>query len=297
MRREDLADLPAFLMVAEERSFTRAAAKLGISQSSLSGSIQRLEARLGVRLLTRTTRSVSLTDAGARLLTNLTPAFEQIESELTGVREFRDKPSGNIRITTSEHAAETVLWPVLRRVLGDYPDITVEVSSDMGLRDIVADRFDAGIRLGEQIAKDMIAVQIGPDVRMAVVASPEYVERRGRPMKPQDLTAHDCINLRFPTLGGLYAWEFEKDGRELNVRVEGRLTFNGSQPILRAALAGFGLAFVLEDYVHDHLAQGRLVRVLDDWCPPFPGYHLYYPSRRQHSPAFALLVEALRYRP
>jgi DNA-binding transcriptional LysR family regulator len=296
MRREELAGLSAFLVVAEERSFTRAAARLGTSQSSLSQTVRRLEARLGVRLLTRTTRSVSPTDAGLRLLERLRPAFDQIDDELDALGEFRGTPAGALRITTSNHAAETILWPTLRRLLPDYPDIAVELSVDTGLRDIVADRFDAGVRLGEQIAKDMIAVRIGPDLRMAAVAAPDYLSRHPAPMTPLDLTQHRCINLRFPTLGGLYAWEFEKDGRELNVRVEGQLVLNESGRILSAALDGFGIAYLFEDYVLDHLAEGRLVRVLADWCAPFAGYHLYYPSRRQLSPAFSVLIEALRYK-
>lgn len=296
MRREQLADLNAFLMVAEEQSFTRAAAKLGTSQSSLSHTIRRLEARLGVRLLTRTTRSVAPTEAGERLLTTLRPALESIGAELASLSELRDKPAGTIRITTSEHAANTVLWPTLEKLLRRYPDIRVELSIDSGLRDIVAERFDAGVRLGEALAQDMIAVKIGPDQRMVVVASPAYLKTRKAPRTPQDLASHRCINLRFQTAGGLYAWEFEKGGRELRARVDGQLTFNNVDMIIRAAIAGYGLAFVFEDQVEAHIARGRLVRVLDDWCPPFSGYHLYYPSRRQPSAAFALLVDALRYR-
>lgn len=296
MRREDLGDLTVFIAVAEERSFTRAAARLGASQSALSQTVRRLETRLGVRLLTRTTRSVSPTDAGLRLLERLTPAFDQIGAEVDALSELRDKPAGLVRITTSQHAADTLLWPTIRHLLPAYPDIAVELSIDAGLRDIAADRFDAGVRLGEQVAKDMVAVRIGPDLRMAVVGSPEYFARRSRPTTPQDLTAHDCINLRFPTLGGLYAWDFEKDGRELHVRVEGRLTLNDGDLILAAALDSFGLAFLLEGRVHEALVEGRLERVLDDWCPSFAGYHLYYPSRRQLSPALAVLVDALRRR-
>ncbi|QUD86796.1 LysR family transcriptional regulator [Phenylobacterium montanum] len=296
MRREDLGDLTTFLVVAEERSFTRAAARLGSSQSAVSQTVRRLETRLGLSLLTRTTRSVAPTLAGERLLANLRPAFDEIGSQLAAVTELRDKPAGPVRITTSQHAAETVLWPVLERLLPDYPDVNVELSVDTGFRDIVADRFDAGVRLGEQVDKDMIAVRIGPDLRMAVVGAPAYFERHERPHTPHDLTGHDCINLRFPTLGGLYAWEFEKEGRELHVRVEGQLIFNETRLILKAACAGLGLAFVLEDHVKDPLTDGRLARVLEDWCPPFSGYHLYYASRRQPTPAFALLVEALRFR-
>ena len=296
MRREELVDLNAFLTVAEERSFTRAAAKLGTSQSALSYTIRRLETRLGVRLLTRTTRSVAPTEAGERLLRTLGPALDTIGAELASLSELREKPAGTIRITTSEHAAETILWPVLEKLLPEYPDIKVELNFDHGLTDIVTERFDAGVRLGEQVAKDMIAVRIGPDLRMAVVGAPSYFARRPKPQTPQDLAEHTCINIRLPTLGGFYAWEFEKDGRALNVRVEGQLVFNNVPMILKAARAGFGLAFVLEDRVEAYLAEGSLVRVLADWCPPFSGYHLYYPSRRQPSPAFALLVDALRYR-
>jgi DNA-binding transcriptional LysR family regulator len=282
--------------VAEERSFTRAAARLGSSQSAVSQTVRRLEASLGLRLLTRTTRSVAPTLAGERLLANLRPAFDEIDAQLAAVTELRDKPAGAVRITTSQHAADAVLWPVLERLLPNYPDVSVELSVDTGLRDIVADRFDAGVRLGEQVNKDMIAVRIGPDMRMAVVGAPRYFDGREPPRTPHDLTGHRCINLRFPTLGGLYTWEFEKDGRDLHVRVGGQLTFNETRLIRKAACAGLGLAFILEDHVEAHLADGRLVRVLDDWCPPFSGYHLYYPSRRQLAPAFSLLVEALRFR-
>ena len=297
MRREELADLNAFAAVAEERSFTRAAAQLGTSQSALSFTLRRLEERLGVRLLTRTTRSVAATEAGERLLRTLRPALEQIGAELAALSELREKPAGNIRITAGEHSAEAVLWPTLATFVPEYPDIKVEVIVDYGLTDIVAERYDAGVRLGEQVAKDMIAVRIGPDFRMVVVGAPSYFERRPRPKTPQDLTAHDCINLRLPTYGGLFPWEFEKRGRELKVRVEGPLVFNNLALRLNAALAGLGLAYVPEDRVLTYLADGRLVRVLDDWCAPFSGYHLYYPSRRQPTPAFALLVDALRYRP
>ncbi|TGQ34618.1 LysR family transcriptional regulator [Mesorhizobium sp. M00.F.Ca.ET.216.01.1.1] len=296
MPRANVNDLIAFLAVAKERSFTRAAAKLGVSQSALSHTVRGLEERLGLRLLTRTTRSVAPTEAGERLLQTLGPRFEEIESELAALSELRDKPAGTIRITAGEHAADAVLWPALAKLLPGYPDIKVEIIVDYGLTDIVAERYDAGVRLGEQVAKDMIAVRIGPDMRMAVVGAPAYFARRKRPQAPQDLTAHDCINIRLPTYGGLYAWEFEKTGRELKVRVEGQFVFNNSSLRLNAALAGFGLAYLPEDQVRAHLTDGRLVRVLADWCPPFPGYHLYYPSRRQQSPAFALLVDALRYR-
>jgi len=296
MPRESFNDLLAFVAVARERSFTRAAAKLGVSQSALSHTIRGLEERLGLRLLTRTTRSVSPTEVGERLLQTVGPRFEEIEAELAALSELREKPAGTIRITATEHAAHTILWPKLAKVLPQYPDLKVEIIIEQGLTDIVAGRFDAGVRLGEQVAKDMIAVRIGPDARMAVVGAPSYFERRPIPKRPQDLIAHDCINLRLPTFGGLYAWEFEKGRRELKVRVEGQLVFNATAQMISAALAGFGLAYVPEDLAQPHLVKGRLKRVLEDWCPPFSGYHLYYPSRRQLTPAFALLVEALRYR-
>jgi DNA-binding transcriptional LysR family regulator len=296
MRREELVDLSAFLTVAEEQSFTRAAAKLGTSQSALSYTIRRLETRLGVRLLTRTTRRVAATQAGERLLKTLGPALDDIAAELSSLRELRDKPAGTIRITASEHAANSVLWPALQKLLPDYPDVHVELTIDGGLTDIVAERFDAGVRLGESVAKDMVAVRIGPDMRMAVVGAPAYFAQHAKPRTPQDLASHQCINLRLPTAGGLYAWELGKGGRELRVRVEGQLVFNNAPMIMLAAMGGFGLGCVLEDQAKAHIADGRLVRVLGDWCPPFAGYHLYYPSRRQPSAAFALLVDALRYR-
>ena len=295
MRREQLTDLNAFLTVAEEGSFTRAAAVLRTSQSSLSHTIRRLETRLGVRLLARTTRSLSPTEAGERLLATLRPALDQIAGGIAELNELRDKPSGTIRITSTEHAARHVLWPVIQPYLAQYPDVAIEISVDSGLVDIVAERFDAGIRLGESIAKDMIAVRIGPDLRMAAFASPDYLARRGIPRTPDELAQHDCINLRFHTQGGLYAWEFEKDGRALNVRVDGRLTLNNVQMIFDAACAGMGMAFLMDEMVRPLLESGELVRVLDDWCPSFSGYHLYYPSRRQPSAAFVHLVNALRY--
>jgi DNA-binding transcriptional LysR family regulator len=296
MQRGKLDDLLAFVAVGRERSFTKAAAKLGVSQSALSHTIRELEARLGVRLLTRTTRSVSPTEAGERLLRNVGPRFEEIEAELAAISELREKPAGTIRITATDYAADTILWPKLTKFLRQYPDIKVEITIDYGLTDIVAQRFDAGVRGGEQVAKDMIAVRIGPDLRMAVVGAPSYFKKRSEPKTPQELIGHDCINLRLPTHGGVYAWEFEKGARELKVRVEGQLVFNGTFQMLNAALAGFGLAYVPEDLAHPHLAKGRLKRVLADWCPPYAGFHLYYPSRRQSSAAFALLVDALRYR-
>ena len=293
--RNELGDLLAFQAVAEERSFTRAAARLAISQSALSHTVKRLEARLGLRLLTRTTRSVAATEAGERLMETLRPAFNDIYARLSALTALREKPAGTIRITSVEHAAEAVLLPVLTKLLPRYPDITVELNVNYGLTDIVNERFDAGVRLGEQIAKDMIAVPIGPPMRMAVVGAPSYFARRGIPKLPRDLADHACINLRLPTLGGLYAWEFEKGARKLNVRVEGQLVFNSPSLIVKAALAGMGLASLPSHNVEAEIAKGRLKRVLADWCPPFPGYHLYYPGRRQQSPAFRLLVEALRF--
>ncbi|MDE1146578.1 MAG: LysR family transcriptional regulator [Azospirillaceae bacterium] len=294
MRQGNLDDLRALISVGQERSFTKAAAKLGISQSALSQTIRQLEARLGVRLLTRTTRSVSLTEAGERLVGTAAPRIEEIEAELEALGGLREKPAGTIRITAGDHAIQSALWPKLRKFLANYPDIKVEIAIDYGLTDIAAERYDAGVRWGEQVAKDMIAVRIGPDVRFAVVAAPSYFAGRPVPETPQDLVGHNCINLRFPTYGGLYAWEFEKDGRELKVRVEGQLVFNGVFQVLDAALDGFGLAYVPEDLAQPYLADGRLGRVLEEWCPPWAGYHLYYPHRRQASPAFALMVEALR---
>ena len=296
MPRQNVNDLVAFLAVARARSFTRAAAKLGISPSALSHTIRGLEERLGIRLLTRTTRSVAPTTAGERLLGTVGPRIDEIDAELAALSDLRDNPAGTVRFTADEHAAETILWPALEGILLDYPDIHVEIVIDNGLSDIVAERYDAGVRLGEVVARDMIAVPVGPDMRMAVVGAPSYFAGRPKPRKPQDLTAHSCINLRLPTHGGLYVWEFEKDGRELRVRVDGQLVFNGIGLSLKAALAGFGLAYLPEDQVRPCLAGGRLVRVLGAWCPPFPGYHLYYPSRRQPTAAFAVLVDALRYR-
>jgi DNA-binding transcriptional LysR family regulator len=294
--KENLNDLAAFVSVAREGSFTRAAAQLGISQSALSQTIRGLEERLGLRLFNRTTRRVAPTDAGERMLAAIGPRLEGIEADIAALSELRDKPAGNIRITASEHAADSILLPKLITLIADYPDIKVEINTDYRMIDIVEQRFDAGVRLGEYIAKDMIAVRIGPDVRMAVVAAPSYFARYPVPKKPQDLTDQDCINVRLPTHGGLLPWDFKKGTRELNVRVEGTLIFNGFPQILKAALSGMGLAFTLEEVVQEHIAEGRLIRVLEDWCSVFPGYHLYYPSRRQPSPAFGLIVEALRYR-
>lgn len=294
--RDNINDLIALVAVSRERSFTRAAAQLGLSQSALSHAIRGLEARMGIRLLTRTTRSVAPTEAGESLLAAVGPRLEEIEQAIAATKELRKKPAGTIRITAGEHAAETVLWPKLVKFLPKYADVKVEISVDYGLTDIVTQRYDAGVRLGEQVAKDMIAARIGPDMRMAVVGAPAYLARRAPPEVPQDLIAHNCINLRLPTYGGLYAWEFERGGRELHVRVDGQLVFNTMKQRLDAALAGLGLTYVPEDMILQHVARGRLKRVLEDWCLPFPGYHLYYPSRRQLSPAFNLLVDALRYR-
>jgi DNA-binding transcriptional LysR family regulator len=295
MARTDLNDITAFLAIAREGSFTRAAARLGVSPSALSQTIRNLEARMGLRLLTRTTRSIAPTEAGERLIQTVGPRLEEVEAELAALTALRDKPAGTVRISAGEHPADLILWPAIQKLLPQYPDITVEIIIDNGLTDIVAERLDAGVRLGEQVAKDMVAVRIGPDLRMAVVGAPAYFDGRKRPRTPQDLTEHSCINLRLPTAGGLYAWEFEKGDRELRVRVEGQLVFNTATLAVKAALAGAGLAFAPEDRVRDHVSEGRLIRVLADWCPPFPGFHLYYPSRRQPTPAFAVLVNALRY--
>ncbi|MBW6421502.1 LysR family transcriptional regulator [Rhizobium sp. XQZ8] len=294
--RDHLNDLTAFMVVARERSFTRAAAQLGLSQSRLSQTIRNLEDRLGVRLLTRTTRSVKPTEAGEHLLRTIGPRLEEIETELSALHTFGAKPSGTVRISTTESAAAAALWPTLQKVLPDYPDIRVEIIIDYGLTDIVASGIDAGVRPGEMVAQDMIAVPIGPDLRMAVVGSPEYFAVYKPPKAPQDLTAHCCINLRLPTYGGLYAWEFEKNGHDLRVRVDGQLVVGTAAASLTAALAGLGLAYLPEDAVREHLQSGKLVRVLDDWCEPFSGYHLYYPSRRHQSAAFSILIDALRYR-
>lgn len=295
MLKENLNDLLSFMVVARERSFTRAAAQLGVSQSALSHAMRNLEARLEVRLLTRTTRSVAPTEAGEQLFMRLSPHLVEIEQELTALRDTRDKPAGNIRLTAGEHAMSAVLWPVLKPFLAQYPDISIEVTVDDGLTDIVDGRFDAGVRLGDQVAKDMIAVRIAPDMRMAVVGSADYLQRFGVPETPEQLEQHRCINMRLPTRGGLYAWEFERDGRELRVRVDGQLILNGLPQRIDAAENGLGLAYVPEDAALDALAKGRLVRVLEAWCPAFTGYHLYYPSRRQHTTAFALLIAALRH--
>ena len=296
MRKGDFSDLAAFIAVAEAGSFTRAAAKLGLSQAALSYAVRSVEERLGVRLIARTTRSLSLTDAGEKLLRSLRPAFDHIDNEIAALAAVRDKPAGTIRITSFRHAARTVLWPALVKLMPDYPDISFEVDINEGLTDIVAGRFDAGIRVGEQVEKDMIAMRISPDIRMAVVGSPSYFAGRKRPETPRDLSEHACVSYRQTASGGLYAWEFEREGAELSVRVNGPLVINDSEMLENAALDGLGLVFTFESQVAEHVAEGRLIRVLEDWCPPFSGYHLYYPSRRQHSPAFALLLEALRYK-
>ncbi|MFZ5704730.1 MAG: LysR family transcriptional regulator [Pseudomonadota bacterium] len=295
MQREDLSDLFAFRQVARERSFTRAAAVLGTSQSALSHLVRRLESRLGVRLLTRSTRSVSLTEAGEKLLGVIDPAMADIDAGLNALSEWRDKPAGTVRITASELPAETILWPALSPLLKAYPDIHVEIDVNDTLKDIVAHRYDAGVRFGDQVAQDMVSVRIGPDSRFVVIGAPTYFAAHGIPEAPQDLGRHQCINLRLPTFGNLYAWEMERDGRAINMRVEGRLVFNKLSLAIDAALDGFGLAFVPLDLVETHIAEGRLETALDAWNPPFTGYHLYYPSRRQQSPAFALVVQALRY--
>lgn len=296
MRRGEMSDLTAFAVVAEERNFTRAAARLGMTQSALSQIMRRLEAHLGLRLLTRTTRSVAPTQAGEQLLETLVPALGALDAKLAELTDLREKPAGLIRITSVEHATRTVLYPALARLLPDYPDIKVEIVSDYGLADIVADRFDAGVRLGEDIDKDMIAVRIAPDLQYAIVGAPAYLERSARPMVPQDLVRHQCINLRVSAERGFYVWYLEKDDRALRVRVDGQLAFNSIHMLVQAALDGFGLAHLPLDQVAQHLACGRLIRVLEDWSRPLPGYHLYYPSRRQPTAAFAMLVSALRYR-
>lgn len=295
MRGDNLNDYLAFIAVAREGSFTRAAAGLGVSQSALSYTVRTLEERLEVRLLTRTTRSVSLTEAGERLLNRIGPHFDEIEIEIAGLSAMRDKPVGTIRITSVEHATETVLWPKLAPLLCENPGINIEIISEYALKDIVAERYDAGVRLGEQVDKDMISVPIDRDFRFAVVGSPGYLQRHGTPVTPKDLTDHSCLKLRLPTHGGFYAWEFYQGKHELKVRIEGRAAFNSVQMMRVAALDGLGLAYVPQDLVAADLLDGRLVQVLADWSPPRPAYHLYYPSRRQHSPAFALVLEALRY--
>jgi DNA-binding transcriptional LysR family regulator len=296
MQRGNLDDLRALFAVGRERSFTKAAAKLGVSQSALSMTIRQLEARLGVRLVTRTTRSVALSEAGERLLRTVEPRLEEIDAELASIAELREKPAGTIRITATEYAIQSVLVPKLARLLREYPDIKAEMIVDFGLRDIVAEGYDAGVRSGEQVAKDMIAVRIGPDLRMAVVGAPSYFRNRPEPKNPRDLIGHNCINLRLPKHDNVYAWEFDENGRDLRVRVEGQLTFNATSQQINAALAGLGLVYAPEGMLQPHIAKGRLRRVLDNWCQPYPGYHLFYPSRRHSSAAFSLVVDALRHR-
>lgn len=296
MKRDELGDLIAFLVVSEERSFTRAAARLSTSQSSLSHTVRRLEERMGVRLLIRTTRNVAPTEAGEQLAETLRPAFNEIDAKVSAISALRQRPAGLIRITTSRHAAQTILMPTVKQLMKNYPEVSIELSVDQRLTDLVAERYDAGVRLGEQVEKDMVAVKIGPDLRMAVVGSQKYFKTHPKPQTAHDLTKHVCINLRLPTLGGIYAWELEKDGRAVNVRVDGQFTCNDVSMIIDAALDGQGLACLPDDQFDSLIDDGQLVRVLEDWCPPFPGYHLYYPSRRQISPAFSLLVDALRFR-
>lgn len=296
MSRRDTGDLIAFLAVARERSFTRAAASLGVSPSALSHTMRGLEERLGLPLLTRTTRSVAPTEAGERLLQTVAPHFDGIEEALASLTALREKPAGALRLVAGDHAAETILWPAVLKLRRAYPDITAEIDVDNGLTDIVGGRYHAGVRLGERVDKDMIAVRISPDLRMALVGAPSYFASRPKPRQPKDLTDHACINLRLPTSGGFYVWEFEKGGKETKVRADGPLVFNASRLVVEAALSGCGLAFVLEDRVKAHIRNGDLIRALADWCPPFSGYYLYYPRRRQSTPAFSLLVEALRHR-
>jgi DNA-binding transcriptional LysR family regulator len=296
MAGRNFNDLQAFLLVARSRSFTKAAAQLGVSPSALSHSMRGLEERLGIRLLTRTTRSVSPTEAGERLLHTVGPRFEEVEQELAALNELRQKPAGTIRITAGDHATVTVLWPRLSKVLAEYPDIKIEINMEGGLVDLAAQRFDAGVRLGEQVSKDMVSVRIGPDLRFAVVGTKAYFAKRGIPKKPQDLVGHSCINLRLPTHGGLWAWEFERNRREMKVRVDGQVTLNNIFQVRDAALDGFGLAYIPEDLARPYISKGQLVWVLDEWSPPWSGYHLYYPSRRQSSLAFTAMIEALRFR-
>src|SRR6185437_13033129 len=292
MRREELGDLMNLIAVVEEGGFTRAAGKLGVSQSALSHAIRRLEERTGVRLLARTTRSVALTQAGERLIETIRPAFAEIAGGLDALARSRDRPSGSLRISSSEHAARTLLWPAANRIVAEYPEVSIEIAVESAFTDIVAERFDAGVRLGESLAKDMIAVRIGPKLRMAAVASLGYLAARGAPETPHDLARHACVNLRLAGSWAVYAWEFSKGGRNLRVRVDGQLTFNRGWAMLAAARAGRGIAFLTEDQAAADLAEGALSRVLEDWCEPFEGYHLYFPSRRQQSPALALLTEA-----
>lgn len=294
--RENYSDILAFIAVAREKSFTRAAAKLGVSQSALSHSMRSLESRLGIRLLTRTTRNVSTTEAGERILNRIAPRFEDIDTELECLSELRDKPAGLIRISSSDHAAKSIIWPKITPLLVEYPDIRIEVNVDNGFTNIVSGRFDAGVRLGEAVEKDMIAVKIGPECRMAVAGTPEYFEKHGRPEQPEDLLKHDCIAMRMISSGGVYEWELDNGEREVNVKTRGQVICNNTYLIRQAALDGFGLAFLPEDMFAGDFEAGKLERVLEDWCMPFPGYHLYYPNRNNHSPAFTAVVDALRHR-
>jgi DNA-binding transcriptional LysR family regulator len=296
MARENINDILVFLAVARERSFTRAAGKLGMTQSALSHIIRGLEERLGVRLLTRTTRSVSPTDAGERLLQNVGPRLEEIEAEIAAVSDLGDKPAGTIRITAIDHVVDSVLWPRIAPLLPQYPDLHVEMSADYRMVDIAAERYDIGVRFGDQVEKDMIAVRLTPDVRMMIVAAPAYFAHRPVPASSQELMKHNCINLRLASSGGLYAWELRHEGQDLEVRVRGQLVFNSAYQILNAALEGCGLAFIPEDLAGKHVRAGRLTSVMEDWCPIFPGLHAYYPSRRQNSRALALVIDAIRYR-
>lgn len=294
IKREDLNEMLWFVAVAEDRSFTRAAAKLGTSQSTLSHTIRRLEARMGIRLLNRTTRSVSPTEAGEKLLHALVPRLKDMEVDIDALMALRETPAGGVRITLSDHALESVVWPKLRTLMRSYPDIKLELNVDNGFRDIADEGFDAGVRLGESVDKDMIAVRIGADWRLVAVASPGYLSAKGIPLHPQELVSHDCINQRQIRSGGLYVWEFEKDGHELRVRVEGQFVFNTGVTQVDAALMGYGIAYMPDSVAKPHIDKGTLVQVLDDWSPYFPGYFLYYPSRRQNSQAFSVIVEALR---
>lgn len=296
MEKTDFNQLTWFQIVAEERSFTRAAARIGVAQSTLSHAIRQLETRMGIRLLTRTTRNVATTPEGERLLRTIAPRLAEIEEEIAALRALGDRPSGRVRLTLSDHALHSVVWPKLRPVLKDYPEIGVELILDSSFRNIVEEGFDAGVRLGESVEKDMIAVRIGPDWRLVAVAAPGYLAEHGVPTHPQDLVRHRCINMRHETAGGLYAWEFAKGGQELRVRVDGQLAFNNSYAMIDAAVSGYGIAYVPEDIVSSQVASGALVQVLDDWSPVFDGYFLYYPSRRQNLPAFKVIVEALRCR-
>ncbi len=297
MLKENFNDLWYLIVVARERSFTRAAAKLGVSQSALSHAIRGLEERLGVRLLTRTTRSVAPTDAGETLIASIGPRFDQIETDLVALTDRRDRVAGTLRITAGEHALSSTLWPLLKPFLKAWPDVNIELTTDNTLTDIVSDRFDAGVRLGDQIARDMVAVRIGPDWRMVVVGAPDYFAVQGKPETPTDLQQHRCINMRLPTHGGVYPWEFSRDDQQIRIRVEGQLIFNNLNARVEAAIAGLGLAYVPEDCVSEAVATGTLVKVLDAWCEPFSGYHLYYPSRKQHTAAFARLLDAVRWQP